>query len=79
MFGGRIGIRWISLEVHGGGGALIHRRVQEIKEIANILRLGSDVERPTYDQIKAIGVTIESNKGVAIFRHPETFNIRDAQ
>ena len=57
---------------------LSHRWIQEIEESTNILRLRANVARPTCDQLKAIGMTIDQNTGVTICHHPTTFNVRDA-
>ena len=59
-------------------GTLNHRRIQGLKESTNLLRLHANVERPTYDQLKAIGMTIGPSKGLTIFRFPTVLNLRDA-
>ena len=56
---------------------LKHRRAQEIKEITNVLRLRARVDRPTYDQPKSIGATIDPNADRTIFQRPDVFNVRD--
>ena len=60
----------------GAWGTPNHRWIQEIEESTNLLRLHANVERPTFDQLKAIGMTIGPAAGVTIFRFPATFNLR---
>ena len=48
--------------------ALNHRWIQEIKEKTNILRLHAHVERPTYDQLKSVGMIVDPATGRAIFQ-----------
>ena len=56
---------------------LNHRWVQELKEATNLLRLHARVERPTYDQLKSIGMTIDPKTNRTIFQRPVVFNLRD--
>ena len=62
--------------VKGAWGTLNYRLIQELKEAANILRLRAVVERPTYDQLKAIGMTINPTSGKTIFQMPSIFQVR---
>ena len=63
--------------VRNAWNTLNHRWVQEIKEAANLLRLHAQVERPTFDQLKSIGMTIEPTTGTTIFKRPNVFNVMD--
>ena len=64
--------------IRGAWGTLNYRWVQEIREITNQIRMYSKVERPTFDQRKAIGMAINPVGGHTIFRQPDTFNIKEA-
>ena len=63
--------------IRGARGTLNYRWIQELNELTNTIRLYAKVERPTFEQLKAIGVTINPVGGQAIFRRPDTFQIRD--
>ena len=62
--------------IEGAWGTLNYRCIQELKEPTNILRLHAGVERPTYDQLKAIGMTINPASGKTVFQMPSTFQVR---
>ena len=47
-----------------------------MEEAANVLRLRANVERPTYEQLKAIGLTIGPNTGGTLSQRPTAFNLR---
>ena len=51
------------------------RRAQEIKEIANVPRTQGQVERPIYDQMKSIGMTIGPITNKTIFQRPDVFSL----
>ena len=63
--------------VRNSWNTLNHRWVQEIKEGTNLLRLHARVDRPTYDQLKSIGMTIGPSSNKTIFQRPEVFNVID--
>ena len=48
-----------------------------IKELTNALRLYAQVERPTYDQLKSIGMTICPKTRKAICQMPDVFSVRE--
>ena len=56
---------------------LNHRRIQEHREITNVLRFYAKAEGPTYDQLKSIGMTIGPSDGNTIYSKPCTFNLSD--
>ena len=62
-------------------GALNHRRgwggVGGIRDLANILRLYYKVERPTYEQLKLVGMAIAQSAGLTVFSRPNAFDIDD--
>ena len=57
-------------------GTLNHMWIQELKESTNILRMHANVERPTYDHLKAIGMTVDPNTCATVFGPPDTFAVR---
>ena len=63
--------------IRNAWGTLNHRWIQELKESTNVLRLHAGVERPTFDQLKAVGMTVDPSTGSTVFRMPGTFKIRD--
>ena len=56
--------------------ALNHRWAREIMAIANVLRLRARVDRPTYDQLESIGMTIGPLTRKTIFRKPDVSSVR---
>lgn len=64
--------------VRNAWNALNHRWIQEIKEITNVLRQHARVGRPTYDQLKSIGMTIDPATNETISQRPDVFDVRDA-
>ena len=56
-------------------GTLNHRWVQEIKDLTAVLRLHAGCERPTFEQLKSLGVTIIEGTGKTVYQRPETFNL----
>ena len=63
--------------VGGWGGTLNYRRVQDIKELANTIRLYAKVERPTFDQLKAIVMTIDPVGGNTILKSHVAFLVME--
>ena len=55
-------------------GAVSHRWCQEIRELTSVLRLLAGSERPTFDQLKAVGMTISDGTGKAEYEKHDTFN-----
>lgn len=53
------------------------RWIQAIKEPTNRLRLRAQVDRPTYDQLRSIGMTIDPTTGGTISQRPNVFNVGD--
>ena len=58
-------------------GTLNHRRGQELRELTNLIRLHAKVERPTFEQIKMIGLTVLQTTGAAVFQRPKAFDLVD--
>ena len=58
-------------------GTLNHRWTQEIKETTNLIRLHAKVERPTFEQIKMIGLTVIQSTGLTVFQRPKAFDLVD--
>ena len=52
---------------------------QEIKEITNVLWLHTRVDRPTYDQLKSIGMTIGPASKKDIPQRPDVFDLMDTR
>ena len=63
--------------IRGAWGSLNYRWGQEIKELTNILRLHAKVERPAFEQLKMIGMTIVSSPGATVFQKPNAFGLDD--
>ena len=63
--------------IRGACGSLNYRRGQEIVDLANILRLRVKVERPTFEQLKMIGVTIVQPSCLTVFRKPKACDLED--
>ena len=57
-------------------GTLNHRWCQEIRELTNVLRLHAGAERPTFDQLRAVGMTIRESTGQTIYQRPHTFDLK---
>ena len=58
-------------------GTLNRRWAQELKELTNQIRLHAKVERPTFEQIKLIGMTVIQSTGDALFQRPKAFDLDD--
>ena len=56
-------------------GTLNYRRTQEWRDLANLIRWRAKVERPTFEQIQMIGLTVVPSTGHAIFQRPTTFEL----
>ena len=70
--------RWYTLTfIRNSWGTLNRRWIQEIKAITNAPRLHARVERPTYSQLKSIGMTIGPITNETIFQRPDVFPIRN--
>lgn len=59
--------------VRGALGELNYRRVQALKDLTNTIMLYDKVERPTFGQLEAIGMTIDPVDGHTIFKRPDAF------
>ena len=55
--------------------AVNYRRNQELRGLTNILRLHAKVERPTFEQLKLIGMAILQSTGEMAYRRPNAFYI----
>ena len=58
-------------------GALNFRRAQELREMNNILRMHAQVGRPTFAQLRFIGMTVVTSTGRTAYRRPQTSNLKD--
>ena len=58
-------------------GTLNHRWGQELRELTNLIRLHAKVERPTFEQIKMIGLTVVQNSGTTAPQRPKAFDLVD--
>ena len=63
--------------VRGAWETLNHRLIQGLQDSTKVLRLRAKVERPTYGQLKAIGLTIDHITGRNAFQLPTAFNLND--
>ena len=63
--------------IRNASNTLNHRWIQEIKEITNVLRLHAQVERPTYEQLKSIGMAIDLSTNKTISQRPDGFPERN--
>ena len=60
-------------------GALNVRWVQDLRAMTDTLRLHAKVERPTFQQLQAVGVTIVDATGSTLYRRPDTFDVTNPQ
>ena len=60
-------------------GALNVRWVQDLRATTDTLRLHAKVERPTSQQLQAVGVTIVDATGSTLYRRPDTFDVTNPQ
>ena len=58
-------------------GALVYRWGQELREMANVIRLYSKAERPTFEQLKAIDMTVLTPTGMTLLQRPKAFVLND--
>ena len=63
--------------VKNAWGTLNVRWVRDLKAMADTLRLHARVERPTFQQLQAVGMTIVEATGSTLYRRPDTFNVHD--
>ena len=56
-------------------GTLAYRWGQELREMCNVLRLYAKDERPTFEQLKAIGVTLVTSTNLDLPQRPKTFDL----
>lgn len=61
--------------VRSAWGARNYRLVQELREMTNALRLRAQVERPTFAQLRAIGMTVVTATGKTAYQRPTAFNL----
>ena len=52
-----------------------YRRVQELRDMTNILRMHDQVERPTFAQLMSIGMTVITSTGKTVCPRPPTFDM----
>ena len=45
--------------------------------MTNILRMHAQVERPTFAQLRPIGITVVAATGMTVYQRPNTFDLRD--
>ena len=58
-------------------GTLNYRWVQELRDMTNTLRMHAQVERPTFAQLRAIGMTVITATSRAVYQRPTAFNLAD--
>ena len=56
-------------------GALNVRRRQDIRAMTDTLRVRAKVERPTLQQLQAVGMTVVATTGRALYRRPVAFGM----
>ena len=56
-------------------GTLNYRWAQELRDLTNLIRWHAKVERPTFEQIKMIGLTVVPSTGLTVFQKPTTFDL----
>ena len=56
-------------------GTLNVRWVQDLKAMTDTLRLYAKVERPTSQQLQAVGMTVVTSTGETLYRRPDTFDM----
>ena len=56
-------------------GTLNVRWVQDLKAMTDTLRLYAKVERPTFQQLQAVGMTVVTSTGETLYRRPDTFDM----
>ena len=60
-------------------GTLNYRWVQELRDMTNVLRMRAQVERPTFAQLRPIGMTAVTATGMTVYQRPKTFQLTDPQ
>ena len=58
-------------------GTLNYRWTQELRDMTNVLRMRAQVERPTFSQLRPIGMTIVTATGITRHQRPKTFDLQD--
>ena len=61
--------------IRNAWGTLNHRWGQEVRELTNVLRFHAGTERPTFDQLKAVGMAIREDTGLTVYQRPRTFDL----
>ena len=54
------------------------RWLQDLEAMTDTLRLYAKVERPTFQQLQAVGMTAVNSSGTTLFRRPSTFDMDSA-
>ena len=47
--------------------------------MTNVLRMHAQVERPTFAQLRSIGMTVVTSTGATVYQRPTTFRLTDPQ
>ena len=58
-------------------GTRVYRRGQELREMRNVLRLYAKAERPTFEQLNDIGMTVVTSANLTSPQRSETFDLPD--
>ena len=53
--------------------------MQELRDLTNALRMHAQVERPTFAQLRGIGMTVVTSTGATVYKRPKTFMPSDPQ
>ena len=63
--------------IRSAWGTLNYLWVQELRDMTNILRMHAQVDRPTFAQLRSIGMTVVVSTWKTVYQRPTTFNLTE--